>query len=303
MNRPPLWDDDVGRLSRKGSFGQTTSEPALLLGGSWWGWHRWGRSDFPLFYAFFRIFYAFFRFSSFFFVFLRFSLLRFSSRFAFLRFLRLSSLFSSSPKGQGPQGQTTAIYCKDGEFHSDPVCTDPAQTFPVLLAAPSQIPGFPCQSMTLKILTSLSKEVRPFFLGDNSIWSFPSVSPPIAFGVFPLFLPLAITGFGGPEGHFGLAIIAFGAFQTEFSVHCLQILVSLRKKWNIGSLDSLFKEVTVFKGGSKRPARERAREPRRCPQRPNKVLEFHQKGSKGVGAQKSLLKIVNRHRFLGTKSV
>ena len=33
---------------------------------------------------------------------------------------------------------------------------------------------------------------------------------------FPLFLPLAITTFGGPEGYFNLAIIAFGAF--EFSV-------------------------------------------------------------------------------------
>ena len=29
---------------------------------------------------------------------------------------------------------------------------------------------------TLKTLTSLNKEARPFFLGDNSIWSFPSVS-------------------------------------------------------------------------------------------------------------------------------
>ena len=29
---------------------------------------------------------------------------------------------------------------------------------------------------TLKTLTSLNKEVRPFFLSDNSIWSFPSVS-------------------------------------------------------------------------------------------------------------------------------
>ena len=29
---------------------------------------------------------------------------------------------------------------------------------------------------TLKTLTSLNKGVRPFFLGDNSIWSFPSVS-------------------------------------------------------------------------------------------------------------------------------
>ena len=57
--------------------------------------------------------------------------------FAFLRifvaFLRFSSLFSSSPKGQG---QTTAIYCKNGEFHSDPVCTDPVQNFPTLRAFP-----------------------------------------------------------------------------------------------------------------------------------------------------------------------
>ena len=41
----------------------------------------------------------------------------------------------------------------------------------------------------------------PFFLSDNSICS------------FPLFLPLAITAFGGPEGYSSLAIIAFGAFQ------------------------------------------------------------------------------------------
>ena len=30
---------------------------------------------------------------------------------------------------------------------------------------------------SLKTLTSLNKESRPFFLGDNSIWSLPSVSP------------------------------------------------------------------------------------------------------------------------------
>ena len=30
--------------------------------------------------------------------------------------------------------------------------------------------------LTLKTLTSLNKEVRPFLLGDNSIWSFPSGS-------------------------------------------------------------------------------------------------------------------------------
>ena len=35
----------------------------------------------------------------------------------------------------------------------------------------------------------------------------------MAFGFFPLFLPSATTAFGGPEGNFSLAIIAFGAFQ------------------------------------------------------------------------------------------
>ena len=42
-------------------------------------------------------------------------------------FSPFSSLFAASPEGQG---QTTAIYCKNGEFHSDPVCTDPVQNFP-----------------------------------------------------------------------------------------------------------------------------------------------------------------------------
>ena len=56
---------------------------------------------FPFFYAFFPFFYA--HFSPFFTHFSHFS-----------------------PKGQG---QTTAIYCKNGEFHSDPVCTDPVQNF------------------------------------------------------------------------------------------------------------------------------------------------------------------------------
>ena len=65
--------------------------------------------------------------------------------------------------------------------------------------------------MTLKALTSLNQEVRPFFLSDNSIWSLPS------------FLPLAITAFGDPEGYFNLAIIAFGAFQFIVSryYYCL----------------------------------------------------------------------------------
>ena len=28
------------------------------------------------------------------------------------------------------KGQITAIYWKNGEFHSDPVCTDPVENFP-----------------------------------------------------------------------------------------------------------------------------------------------------------------------------
>ena len=59
-------------------------------------------------------------------------------------------------------------------------------------------------SHTLKTLTSLNKEVRPFFLGDNSIWS------------VPLFLLLAITAFGDPEGYFSLAIIAFELIVPKY---------------------------------------------------------------------------------------
>ena len=92
--------------------------PIVLLsgdfqGGSWWGWCRWSRRDFPSFFFFFRHFFflAFRRF--FFFFFLRFF-------FVFLRF----SLVLLEDKGNA------AIYCKNGEFHSDPVCTDPIQNFP-----------------------------------------------------------------------------------------------------------------------------------------------------------------------------
>ena len=35
----------------------------------------------------------------------------------------------------------------------------------------------------------------------------------IAFGIVPLFLPLAITAFGDPEGYFSLAIIGLRAFE------------------------------------------------------------------------------------------
>ena len=57
----------------------------------------------------FRFFTHFFAFLSLFFVFLRFSLLLL--------------------KDKGKQEQFTA---KNGEFHSDPVCTDPVQNFPIL---------------------------------------------------------------------------------------------------------------------------------------------------------------------------
>ena len=87
------------------------------------------------------------------------------------------------------------------------------------------------ETRTLKTLTSLNKELRLFFLRDNSIWS------------FPLFLLLAIAAFEGPEGYFSLAIIAFGAFQFIVP-KCYYRL----GKWNLRSLASLFKEVTVFKG-------------------------------------------------------
>ena len=71
---------------------------------------------------------------------------------------------------------------------------------------------------SLKILTSLNKEVRPFFLGDNSIWSFPSV--------------------------YSLSDYSIWRFRSLFYlcdhsiwsiwVHCPQILSSLRKSWTRG---------------------------------------------------------------------
>ena len=56
-------------------------------------------------------------------------------------------------------------------------------------------------SSTLKTLTSLSKDVRPFLLSDNSIWSYPSVSS------------LSDYSISRSWRLFCLAIIAFGAFQ------------------------------------------------------------------------------------------
>ena len=93
--------------------------------GGTWGWCRWGRRNFLIFLFFF-CFFAFFSL----FVFLclsLFSLILLVSLLFFFVFPRFASLFSSSLRGQG---EMTAIYCKNGEFHSDPVCTDPVQNFP-----------------------------------------------------------------------------------------------------------------------------------------------------------------------------
>ena len=51
----------------------------------------------------------------------------------------------------------------------------------------------------------------------------------MAFGVFPLFLPLAITAFGGPENDCSLAIKALGAVEFTLPKY-------------VGSLRKIFKE-------------------------------------------------------------
>ena len=85
----------------------------------------------------------------------------------------------------------------------------PPQGCPSLLPFPASLPlpffgGYATSmqhALALKTLTYLNREPRPFFLGDNSIWSFRSV------------LPLVTTALRGPEGDFSLAIKAFGAFE------------------------------------------------------------------------------------------
>ena len=62
----------------------------------------------------------------------------------------------------------------------------------------SQCASFVESTLSLKTLTSSKMEVRPFFLGDNRIWSFPSVSSLRDYSIWR---------------YFGLAIIAVGAFE------------------------------------------------------------------------------------------
>ena len=72
---------------------------------------------------------------------------------------------------------------------------------------------------SLKTLTSLNKEVRPFFISDNSIWSYPSVSSLSDSSIWRSW------GLFYPCDH----------SISSISVHCPQILLSLRKNgiWGV----------------------------------------------------------------------
>ena len=99
--------------------------PKSIFRGRKWGPYIWevlngvGVDGVGGIFPFFSFFFAFSFFVHFLFVFLRFFFFRFSSLFfAFFPILL-------------EQGQTTAIYWENGEFHSDPVCTDPVRNFPI----------------------------------------------------------------------------------------------------------------------------------------------------------------------------
>ena len=75
------------------------------------------------------------------------------------------------------------------------------------------------RSGALKTLTSLNKEVGPFFLSDSSIWCFPSVSSLSDYSIWRSW------GLFYPCDH----------SISSISVHCPQILLSLRKNgiWGV----------------------------------------------------------------------
>ena len=91
-------------LKRAHSAGaRKESKKSLKLRLALWGWFLTGWREFPFFSLVF---------------------------FCFLRFASLISFFLVIPLILLGQGQTTAIYRKNGEFHSDPVCTDPVLNHP-----------------------------------------------------------------------------------------------------------------------------------------------------------------------------
>ena len=87
----------------------------------------------------------------------------------------------------------------------------------------------------LRTLTSLNKEVRPFFLSDKSIWSFPSFSSLSDYSIWRAW------------GYFSLAIIALGAFGFIVPKYYCRL-----GKWTRGVQTPQLKGVTVFKGPLKK---------------------------------------------------
>ena len=87
----------------------------------------------------------------------------------------------------------------------------------------------PCHS--LKALTSLNKEVRPFFLGDHSIWSFPSVSRLRRLQHLEVLKDIFVLR---------------SQHLEHFSSLSPNTIIA-KEKWNLRGLASLFKEVMVFK--------------------------------------------------------
>ena len=81
----------------------------------------WVGGIFVFFYFCFFCFFVFFVLTSFFFAFILFFSFFIAFFVCFVVFLRFSL----------GKDQTTAIYWENGEFHSDPVCTDAVQNFPI----------------------------------------------------------------------------------------------------------------------------------------------------------------------------
>ena len=140
-----------------------------------------GSEEFPRFSFFFVRFSSFFSFFSLFFVF-----------FIFF-FIFLFSWRTREP---------TAIYCKNGEFHSDPVCTDPVQNFPTLakflsiLGLSRSFGDFPQWLFLFLVLSSLQqgrKQCTPptwkpsfvLFRGPRPLWYMPFFPAGHALFFFP----------------------------------------------------------------------------------------------------------------------
>ena len=101
----------------------------LNLGGSEWGWCRWGRRSFPIPFCFFVVFLRFFIY--FFFV--------------FLRFFASSLLFSHSPREQGQRQFTASM----GNFTPTPSAPTPCTTSRSIYFRWSPLVGAPAERIAL----------------------------------------------------------------------------------------------------------------------------------------------------------